>query len=122
MSKTLSIQYFNFDTENYKATEKYLNSLGMTFYNGFKDSYFQIEVVQEPSILDNLRESGIYDLNRKLYIIRVTDKGITLYFVWDVGDNYVFIPSNQIITIHTVDKTFINKIEDRIIKNKLDIS
>lgn len=112
MSQTLTLQYSNIDTKDYKITEKYLNSLSMTFQNGFEDAYFQIEVVREPAILEKLRQAGIFDLRGGWHIILMADKGITLYIVCPLGDAYAFIPSNQIIAIHTVDQNFIAEIEE----------
>ena len=113
MSKTITVQFLGVDSKDYEANIEYLNSLGMTFFNGFEDAYFNIEVNNEPKILNELSEAGIFKLRGGWSIIRMTSLGITLYISCPLGDSYVFIPAHQIIAIHTVDKSFLSKIQQQ---------
>jgi hypothetical protein len=113
MSKTITVQYFPLVAEDSKLTTKYLNSLGMTSVNGFEETYFHIEVSEEPEILNDLREAGIFELRGGWSIHRITAQGIVLYISCPIGDGYAFIPPHQIITIHTVNKSFLDAIKQQ---------
>lgn len=119
MSKTIVVQYSHINIEDYEITENYLTSLGMTFNGGFEDTFFFIETHKEPEVLKNLGKAGIFELRGGWRIIRITPQGITLYIACPLGDAYTFIPSHQIIAIHTVDKSFISEIQQEVKKRKL---
>ncbi len=82
----------------------------MTFHSGLEDIYFNIEVANEPKVLSELRDAGIFEIRGGWSIINMSNLGINLYICCPMGDSYAFIPAHQIISIDTVNKSFVDSI------------
>lgn len=113
MSETITAELLLVDSKNDETTVEYLNSIGMTFDSGLEDVYLNIEVVNEPKILNDLRNAGIFKIRGNWNITKMSHLEITLYISCPIGDSYAFIPAHQIISIHTVDKSFLDKIQQQ---------
>ena len=85
----------------------------MTFHGGLEDVYLNIEVAYEPKVLTDLRSAGIFHIRGGWSIINMSSLGINLYIACPIGDSYAFIPAQQIISIHTVDKYFLDSIKQQ---------
>ncbi len=46
----------------WETTLEYLNTIGMTFHSSLEDIYFNIEVANEPKVLSELRDAGIFEI------------------------------------------------------------
>lgn len=98
MSETTTAELNLFDSKNHETTLKYLNFTGITFDSGLEDIYFNIEVAEEPKVLGDLRNAGIFQIRGAWSIINMSHLGINLYIACPIGDNYAFIPLHQIIS------------------------
>lgn len=113
MSEIITAELVLVGSKNHEITVEYLNSIGMTFHNGLDDIYFNIEVANEPKALSDLRNAGIFKIRGGWSIMNMSHLGISLYISCPIGDSYAFIPTHQIISIHTVNKSFLDSIKQQ---------
>ncbi len=110
--ETIFGKFMTVHEKDLKTTTQYLSSIGMTFCGELEDIIFFIQTKEKPEILSQLKEHNYLVIPKEPYwtILKMTPNGILLYIPSPVGDGYVFVPSNNIISIHTVDKNFLVKI------------
>lgn len=106
MSHTIIGEFFTIKDEDLEDTTEFLKQLGMTFDGGIDKSFFYIELKELPEILLQLYSSKYFDYRRsqsqKMWdILKIYEQGIALYIASPYGDGYVFLPMNNIISIHT---------------------
>lgn len=91
--------------EDRSEARAFLEKIGMTFVNGVDNVIFFIELRERPEILTRL-ESYIARQGVDWSIAKMTDLGICLYVdyaVYSGRDQYIFIPREHIMSIHTVN-------------------
>ncbi|MCF2149694.1 hypothetical protein IQ276_025330 [Desmonostoc muscorum LEGE 12446] len=84
----------------------------MTFSSGIEKNFFYIELKELPEILFKLEQRGYLEIRSKEAwdIIKISVEGVVLYIVEQCGDGYVFLPKENIISIYTIDKNFLDEI------------
>jgi hypothetical protein len=112
MNSTLVAKLLGREEQDFEETKEYFKRVGMTFAHGLKDDLFHIEVRESPAIIDTLKENGYFveESNSPLDILRISAQGVVLYFSIAEMDGYVFIPKENIISIHTISERFISGI------------
>lgn len=86
----------------------------MLFPNGVEDQSFYVELKQLPDVLLKLLQRGYLDFIKKenFDILKISNNGVILYISsFYGGDGYVFLPSENIISIHTLYDEFLDTIK-----------
>jgi len=112
MSQTIIGKFFTINHDDLEDTTEYLKKLGMTFSSGLEKKFFYIELKELPEILFKLEQRGYLEIGSKEAwdIIKISVEGVVLYIVEQCGDGYVFLPKENIISIYTIDKDFLDEI------------
>jgi len=116
MSHTIIGNFFTTLHQDLEDTTEFLKQLGMTFHGGIDKGFFYIELKELPEILLQLYSSKYFDYNRsqskKVWdVLKISEQGIALYTASPYGgDGYVFLPMNNIISIHTVDQEYLDEL------------
>ncbi|MHC5828470.1 MAG: hypothetical protein ACYT04_74390, partial [Nostoc sp.] len=82
------------------------------FHNGIENKLFHIELKQLPEILFKLEQRGYLEIySREAWdIIKISVEGVVLYICAECGDGYVFLPKENIVSIHTIEEEFLDEI------------
>lgn len=115
MTKILRGKLIPISTEDIERTTAFFSSMGMTFHSGLYDPkierIFLIELKYYPEILVKLEAAGYFSKQKgetgNIWdILSITEKGVSLYLVGPgiTGDDYLFIPMENIIAIHEFDE------------------
>lgn len=117
MGISLTCKLFLCREEDKKATLEYMDKIGIVCdrlrkeYKFNEDYLYEIEIKNEPSIINTLKLCGYFKKEKVLNIIKMTEQGITFYLVEQyMLDGYLFIPINNIIGIHTIYKNNIERL------------
>ncbi|MCC5620574.1 hypothetical protein [Nostoc sp. CHAB 5715] len=115
MSKTIIGKFFSINDDDLEDTIDYLKQLGMTFGNGIEKNLFYIELKQLPEILFKLEQRGYLEIySREAWDIRkISVEGVVLYIVEEYGDGYIFLPKENIVSIHTIEEEFLDAIAQK---------
>lgn len=114
MNYTIKGSFFHIKNYDLEDTIDYLKQLGMTFNSKIKleEIVFYIELKQLPDIILKLLENGYLSKKRVFDILKISTKGLVLYVCsFEGGDGYIFLPNENIISIHTVSDHFVTTIE-----------
>ena len=94
--------------------EEFLSSRGMTFATGLESQIFNIELKQKPEILDRVAIALAKNPDEMVWdIMHANEHGISFYIYSTVSDHYLFIPKENVLAIHTVDKDFLNACREK---------
>ncbi|MEH1938817.1 MAG: hypothetical protein V7L01_01180 [Nostoc sp.] len=112
MTQTIIGKFFSINDDDLEDTIDYLKQLGMTFGNGIEKNLFYIELKQLPEILFKLQERGYLEIySREAWdIIKISVEGVVLFIVEEYGTGYVFLPKENIVSIHTIEEEFLDAI------------
>lgn len=115
MSQTIIGKFFTINDDDLEDTTEYLKQLGMTFDNGIEKNLFHIELKELPEILFQLDQRGYFEIPSKEAwdIIKISVEGVVLYIVEEYGDGYVFLPKENIVSIHTIKEEFLDAIAQK---------
>ncbi|WP_143266410.1 hypothetical protein [Paraburkholderia caledonica] len=96
------------------AVRKFLQTQGMVFDEGLHGETLYVEVREKPVILVQLEAAGIFELSEstKWDMLSLTSSGVTLYVMHpDAGDGYVFVPSSNIVSVHTISESWTREVK-----------
>ena len=87
--------------------------MGMPFASNVVDTLlFHVEIEETPRILLKLEQKGYLKSMKEWHILRISSEGIVLYIASPHGDGYIFIPRDRIISIHTIEREFFDKLQN----------
>ncbi|MEH2086504.1 hypothetical protein [Nostoc sp.] len=115
MSQTIIGKFFTIKDDDLEDTTEYLKKSGMTFGNGIEKNLFYIELKELPEILFKLEQRGYLEIySREAWdIIKISVEGVVLYIAEEYGDGYVFLPKENIVSIHTIEEEFLDAIAQK---------
>lgn len=104
VSSTIALAIYHSDT-----VKEFLQSQGMVFDGRLHGETLYVEVREKPIVLVQLEAAGIFDRSKSTRwdMLSLTSSGVTLYVMHpDAGDVHVFVPSSNIVSIHTVSESW----------------
>lgn len=112
MGISLTCRLFLCREEDEKATLEYMDKIGIMcdrlrkVYRLTEDYLYEIEIKNEPSVINTLKLCGYFKKEKVLNIMKMTEWGITFYLVEQyMLCGYLFVPMSNIIAIHTIYKS-----------------
>jgi hypothetical protein len=123
MSKTLTVAVGG---EGFEQAIKYINRRGVPIPPMKADESYKlsVEIRDVPQIISIIEEAGYFKggLDNSLPLVAISDGGLTLYFVTHSGmsenravrwrEGYVFIPMDNVITIHNITSEFVDNLAE----------
>ena len=109
MSKTITCHYMGaIEKDAHETTIQYLTKIGMNPWAGADGAALMIEINEVPEIVTSLEAATgseqIWD------VFKISDAGVSLYVTnWQPADGLIFIPTENIIALHTLSSEFIAK-------------
>jgi hypothetical protein len=122
MSKSVTGKFFFAGQDHVSRrsqTFNFLQSVGLFTWldseGDLHDKEVQIEFYETPKVMKDLIEAGYLrsdeDGHRRLYVNEVSDRGILFYIAYPQGDGFIFVPYQNVRTMHTVDSSDVEAIQ-----------
>ncbi|HAA27249.1 MAG TPA: hypothetical protein DCE56_05670 [Cyanobacteria bacterium UBA8553] len=115
MSVTIIGNFFVVEDDDLAETTGYLKQLGMIFSDAIENYSFSIELRELPEILFRLEQSYYFKgkgRTKTWNILKISSDGILLYIASLFGDGYVFLPSENIVSLYTISESFIDELRE----------
>lgn len=113
MNRTITGKFFAVREEDYQGTMDYLRLLGLPSASNEVDSLlFHVEIRETPKILLKLEQKDYVKAANEWHILRISSEGIVFYVASPHGDGYIFVPRENIVSVHTIDQKFLDTLHD----------